>query len=65
MHVLQTGIKNKLRIDVRARPVTSYQHCLPLLGAVQLLRYAPGGGGGSAECDTLWQGEGGVRPSVT
>ena len=32
MHVLlQTGIKSKLRIDVRARPVTSYQHCLPLL----------------------------------
>ena len=31
MHVLQTGIKNTLRIDVRARPVTSYQHCLPPL----------------------------------
>ena len=31
MYVPQTGIKNKLRFDVRARPVTSYQHCLPLL----------------------------------
>ena len=31
MNVLHTGIKNKLRIDVRARPVTSYQHWLPLL----------------------------------
>ena len=31
MHVLQTGIKNKLIFDVWARPVTFYQHCLPLL----------------------------------
>ena len=32
--VLQQFIKNKPRIDVRARPVTSYQHCLPLLLSV-------------------------------
>ena len=30
----------------------------PPQGAVQLLRNAPGGG--SAECDTSWQGGGGV-----
>ena len=29
MHVLQTGIKNKLKIDVRARPVMNILPTLP------------------------------------
>ena len=35
-----------------------------VLGPFNYYVTLPGGGGGSAECDTLWQGEGG-RPSVT
>ena len=54
--------------DTRQRSNLSLPYCrtrnkqktITYQGAVQLLRNAPGG---SAECDTLWQGEGGGRPS--
>ena len=32
-----------------------------IYGAVHIWRHAPGGGGGQAKCDSLWQGEGGVN----